>query len=1505
MARGTDSTTVFKADITDFKAAMQEAARYVKLANSEFKEASAGLGKWSNSAAGLQAKVTQLNKVLDAQKRQLNVLQTEYARVAKEQGEDSKGAQELTIRINNQKAAIKETESQLNSYSDELKQADKYGDNFKDTLEDMDRASSQVSDGFTVMKGVLANLVADGIRVAIGAVKDLAKETLQAGMNFESAMSQVEAISGASAEEMEALTAKAKEMGETTKFSATESAEAFNYMAMAGWKTEDMINGIEGIMNLAAASGEDLATTSDIVTDALTAMGYSAGDAGKLADVMAAASSNANTNVAMMGATFQYAAPIVGALGMNMEDTAVAIGLMANAGIKGEKAGTALRSILTRLSAPPKECAEAMEALGISLTDSEGNMKSLDDVMQDLRKAFSKLNETEQTSYAKHLAGQEAMSGLLAIVNAAPADFEKLTKAVEGSTGAAQEMANVMQDNVGGQITLLKSKVEGIMIKVFEKASDSIRSALDTISGVLDEIDWDSVAEAIGNIAKKAADFLAWCVRNSDVIIEIIKSIVKIMATVWAINKITIWSKAINGAITTFKAFATAIKAGETAMTAASSAGGLFATLVSPGGAIVLGIAAVIAVTATLISLFHEEEQAIKVLTKEQEASIQKSYEMGEAYRNMESARKESMASVQTEFGYYQELLREFDSIVGANGEVKKGYEDRAAFIMTTLNEALGMEMTMQDGIIENYAKERQEINKLMETKKAEAMLTANEAAYTEALQKRTEATKTYADAQNTLNDLQQELADISDDYMATFKDIDSLMESSPDAAKTLIDSNKELYDTYWELKNQVGGARLALGEAEQAVVGYNTTIANYEGLSAAIISGDSAKINEALDNIEYGFIDATHGTENELKKQVSNYKSNYESLKQAIEAGTPGITQAMVNQAKEMVDKATAELDKFENGTAASAEGGFASYVHYAEIYGPKAKKAAEELREQAEEGLEPDGSEKEAGENFGKGYAAGIEGKGQKQAVTDATKILAQTAEDSLNEAQESHSPSKVAITSGEYFGQGYANGIENKEEAVWQKAMNLAKKAIEALKKGQEEGSPSKLTYQSGVYFTQGYINGISSMTKDVVKSVKDMVKAATKEASNLDNFNFSEVSTNVTESFTDSLSSKMTYMLNKIQYQNEQKLKDFDNTISDLQKKLSATKDEKLKKQYQEQIDEQNKIKTAYQTASQKMISEFTSAMNSYQQQAQKLISSTIGGITSKYESEYNALLNKQNNLISKLKSAGDLFEVSNTGIMTVNDITEQTKQIKEYAKKLQKIKGKVSSDLFDEIASYDMEQGSAFMDRLLALSDADLKAYSDAYDEKMSVAEKLGEKTYKKDFAQVAKDYKAEVKKAFKDLPKQLEELGTDTMKGFVKGLTTNTDYMTSQIKTFVKGMVNQFKKQLKIKSPSRVMMEIGDFTGQGFVEGLKDTIGNVKEAATELAKSVSTPFDSATTSFDGIRAAVTGPNGSGVAQSNVTNNYNLIQNNTSPKALSALETYRARRQQIAMVKALT
>ena len=318
------------------------------------------------------------------------------------------------------------------------------------------------------------------------AVGGLGVAAVKVASDFDSAMSQVAAVSGATGKDLEALRDKAREMGSKTKFSASEAAEAMNYMAMAGWKTNDMLSGIEGIMNLAAASGEDLATTSDIVTDALTALGLSAEDSGHFADILAAASSNANTNVSMMGETFKYCAPVAGALGFSAEDTAEAIGLMANAGIKSSQAGTAMRSMMTNLTGEVKFVGDAFGELTIQTTNTDGSMRSLGDILADCRAAFAQMSESEKAANAEALVGKNAMSGFLAVMNAAPGDIEKLNSAINNCDGTAEKMAATMQDNLAGQLTILKSQLEGLAISIGEILMPYIRQIVGWIQGLVD-----------------------------------------------------------------------------------------------------------------------------------------------------------------------------------------------------------------------------------------------------------------------------------------------------------------------------------------------------------------------------------------------------------------------------------------------------------------------------------------------------------------------------------------------------------------------------------------------------------------------------------------------------------------------------------------------------------------------------------------------------------------------------------------------------------------------------------------------------------------------------------------------------------------------------------------------------------------------------------------------------------------------------------------------------------
>lgn len=362
------------------------------------------------------------------------------------------------------------------NFSSTMKACSGYAENLKSTL------TSGI--GF----GAMAAIGSKAVSVVGNGLKSLTTGAISAGTNFESAMSSVASISGATGNDLKELTSKAKQMGATTQFSATEAANAMEYMAMAGWKTKDMVSGIGGIMNLAAASGADLARTSDIVTDALTAFGKSASDSGIFADVMAAASSNANTNVEMMGETFKYVGAAAGAMGYSIQDIALATGLMANSGIKGSEAGTALRSVITRMAKPTKESSAAMKKLGLSMTDSKGRMKSFGTIMKDMRKGMKGMTEDQKASYAAMLGGQEAMSGVLAIANASEKDFNKLSKAIDNSKNAAQNMAKVKLDNLKGDVTILQSSMEGLGITIFDQVGGNLRGLVGTATDVVGKI---------------------------------------------------------------------------------------------------------------------------------------------------------------------------------------------------------------------------------------------------------------------------------------------------------------------------------------------------------------------------------------------------------------------------------------------------------------------------------------------------------------------------------------------------------------------------------------------------------------------------------------------------------------------------------------------------------------------------------------------------------------------------------------------------------------------------------------------------------------------------------------------------------------------------------------------------------------------------------------------------------------------------------------------------------
>nr|DAJ34946.1 MAG TPA: minor tail protein [Caudoviricetes sp.] len=644
------------------------------------------------------------------------------------------------------RAAVEKYESGLKDANEKVEQL---GSESSDTADDVkelgDKADSAASGGISAMTVALGNLVADGIKKAGSELKDFTADVIQTGASFEAAMSNVGAISGASAGDLEKLTAKAEEMGAATKFTAAESAEAFQYMAMAGWKTEDMLSGIDGILSLAAASGEDLGTTSDIVTDALTAFGLTADDAGHFADVLAAASSNANTNVSMMGETFKYVAPIAGALNFSIEDIAEAIGLMANSGIKASQAGTSLRAILTAMTDTGDKAYFAFQELGVETLNADGSMRGLNEILSELRISWQKLTEAEQADYAQRIAGKEAMSGFLSLVNAAPEDIDKLSGAIRECDGAAAGMSATMVDNLQGDMTILDSAIDGMKISLSKKLNPALRDVTQYITSQIPNV--ERVLEKIGS---KAIGLIDKGVKNLPQIIDGGKKlipVVKGVGTAFAAWKIA--QKASDGAVSAKKLFDT-VKTGDSIMKKFN------ATLrVNPAGVVITGVAAL---TAAVIKLKKAHKDENEELTKVNDAYKEEKEKLDAAKQSMDDMKSsfdDKAVSIHDETQRTKDLWGELEKLADKSGIVKEKDKERADYILGELNSALGTEYELTGNQIQGYQDLAREIDNVIAKKEAEQLMDSFSAESGEMRKKYLEAQEEYYNYVNQSKDAQ------------------------------------------------------------------------------------------------------------------------------------------------------------------------------------------------------------------------------------------------------------------------------------------------------------------------------------------------------------------------------------------------------------------------------------------------------------------------------------------------------------------------------------------------------------------------------------------------------------------------------------------------------------------------------------------------------------------------------------------------------------------------------
>lgn len=986
--------------------------------------------------------------------------------------------------------------------------------------------SSKAQAAMSKFSGI-AKTALKGVVIAVGtvgtAMTAMGGYAIKVGSDFETGMSKVSAISGATGQDLSDLSDKAKEMGIKTKFSATEAASAFEYMAMAGWKTQDMLDGIEGIMNLAAASGEDLASVSDIVTDAITAFGLSASDSAHFADVLAKAASSSNTNVGMMGATFKYAAPIAGALKYSIEDTATAIGLMANAGIKGQQAGTTLRAMLTRLVDPPKEAAEALQNMGVSVTNADGSMKPLMETMKDLRKGFSGLNDSQKASYASSIAGQEAMSGLLAIVGASDTDFNGLVSSINNADGAAKDMAETMQDNLQGSMTILGSSLEGFGIKVYEKMQKPLKAAADTgidcvnrLSSAFDSGGLHGVVAEAGNIFNDLADKIGNTSEVAGEIITPLKNIANISAGVIksGLSALTKGFKAVAdnlnvvvpllaGGAAALKAYSVAktvaatiqklskaykasaialdlyITANGTAAVATGAATGAVTlnqiavglltkqlglataaqaafNVVAKANPIGLVVAGVAALTAGLVAYAMTTKDATEKtygLTDADKKVLKSCQETTDALKEQREAREESVGSIDREYTGYQSLTTELRSITDENGKVKAGYEERAKVITGQLSQALGIEIDMIDGQIQKYGEVMGAIDQVIAKKKAEAVLSTMQDDMAKAYENTEKAIKSYKDATVEAGKKQKEVADATAEAKEAQSRYDEMISNGVTYLKPYADKVKETEENLKKAEDAQKKATKTAGDAKSKIEELNAEYDKYNAVTEAVASGDTAKINAALNDLVTSYksytteaLSASEETKKALYDQANGYLENLKLMQN----GTIKVSDEIYAQTADAAAKTLENFNQLPGGIAegigkmgTEASSAMIAALAQADISGKLGAEGQKSLNSLITAISQSDGKTKEAMKNVITPMITELEASAQKMegpAKDNAVALL-----NSLKEALDIHSPSQKVKAIFAQVWPGASQGLEEGKDEPLEKADSFIQSLI----------------------------------------------------------------------------------------------------------------------------------------------------------------------------------------------------------------------------------------------------------------------------------------------------------------------------------------------------------------------------------------------------------------------------------------------------------------------------
>ena len=1283
----------------------------------------------------------------------------------------------------------------------ELQEAEKSAERVRETFS---KLGSHVADA--MKKAGAAATAAFG--VAVGAA-------VKVGTDFESGMSQVAATMGitvdeiaAGSQEFESLSQAAKNAGATTQFSATQASEALNYLALAGYDAEKSITALPTVLNLAAAGGIDLGYASDMVTDSMSALGLSTNQLEGFVDQLAKTSQKSNTNIAQLGEGILTVGGTAKDLAGGTVELNTALGILADNGVKGAEGGTALRNVILSLSAPTDTARKAMKELGLEVFDSNGKLRPLNETFQDLNSKLGEMSDEDRINVLNTMFNKVDLKSVNALLANSGERFDELSGYIRDSAGAAEEMAETMNDNLKGKLTILGSALEGLGIEMYEEFQQPLKEAAETAIKSVDSISaslkngklsesMQTVARGIGTIVSKAAelaigtlpkliDGFAFLVDNAKLLGTVLASTAGAVATfkgAMLINDIVKSWNAAERAARMFGAGMTSSLTGAQAVVGGltgniSKLGAITAALGGPMG---VGALAIAGVTAGLIALHfatNDEAKAMKEMKESTEEAAKELENRTAAWEEMQEASRKQISLNAEEIDSTKDLVDELESLVDENGKVGENKE-RVKFITDKINELAPDSIKWVDDETIAYQKEADAIKKALDQKKA--AMTINE------LQDdKSTAQKNMKESLDQQVELRKQIEETTKKYLeATEKLEEANKRGSVNQVITLTNRKNE-YEKYLNEKKEL------LDKEVKEYQTYAEEIDNINKAEQEYANGNYEEVERILGKMNLAYKDARTASISELQQQSEELQAKYDALADTIDENSSDVAKKAKEDIKNLLDETNQELQSRMDALAKQME---------------------------------------QAGINAVLGFARGLRSNGGVQGAMNACLSLGTSAVNALNKSLDIHSPSRKAEKSGKNFDEGFAIGIEKNKSSVIESVEELAESSLTTAMEQAEE-------YKDiGNLFGENYLAGLEekldATTELIEKNTDKTIKA------------YEEFIDEQTESAVQKINEQTDAEVEALQEQIS-KLKDVKDKgqkeankaeIKELEKQIKAIK-ENGKKRTQIIKDDAKEQKDAYKKGMQEIEKAGLDVIKKATNDIEKEYESRKDSIVEKYQSQKDAILSLQDDLYSKVSEYGELFHYDDeTGEMVLNDIEKINAEKDKFLDLIEDLKqAGFSSVSLKEILDLGVEEGIAYIEELKRKygTGERLENYASSLDERRKQEEQRVQKILEEDLKAIDTSFNQAMDKLADDMQKVTEEtlhryiseFATIYPEKYAELIQLDPEFFNNMLNTLNTEILGNLSEQEGIVVPIKAEAE-------NFPEEVTKQIPGIQEAGSE------------------------------------------------------------------------